>query len=286
MDLREDIERDLLTEPVDRFEMEDALRAGRRAVVRRRVLSTLAATAASVAVATGLAVTLNPAGTAATEGRAASGGRTDDCSVPSAGPTSERCAGQQFLDDHPVAYTPSGELVIRDGWSWTFRVTEPLDGVSGTAGSVSDGTDTEWAVLKAPDERNDRFSQYADPADLPPDLTFDRWLEVARARWQGTPTTSLVTYDASGELVAQPGLQIRQQRFDVTFPAGYRGPEGVDAIVEMAVPDRAWFLVRPTPDGAEAFPLFLGARDVEAVFAFLSSPAYDPDRQGMLGETP
>ncbi|WP_245734664.1 hypothetical protein [Nocardioides exalbidus] len=282
MDLREEIERDLSTEPVDRFAIEDALRAGRRTVVRRRALSALAATVASVAIATSLVVALDP-GAAPSGDRVASRG-ADRCDLPSAGRTSAECEGYQLLQDDPVAYTSSGTLVIRDGWTYTARIMDPLVGVDAAAVEVTDGADTDWALLKEPGADGSLFAQHADPADLRGDLTFGAWVSYVASRWQGTPATLLVAYTRGGDLEALPGWAIRQQATGLTMPAGYRGPTGVDAVVQLDDDARTWYLVQRAGGMALAFPLFGRFGSVEDVLAHVSSPAYDPDRQCMLGE--
>ena len=289
MSLRESIDRDVTNVPVDPFDLDLTLRQGRRAVRRRRTIASVAGAAATVAVAAALSADMTGAGVPAPDAPVASQGSDDRC--PAAGRTTPECRGQQFLDDHNVTLTPSGELVVRNGWTITQQVDDPIAPIAAVAVAVSNGTDAEWALIKDPDADRDVFSEHVDPENLPAAVTFDVWLDYATSRWTGKATTVVAEFDGAGKLAALPGWSIRQQATGLTMPAGYQGPPGVTAIMQLGREGSGggWYLVRPSATGAEAFPVLAreGGMDnsIDGVLAYASSE-YVRDQQGMVRPAP
>ncbi len=295
MDLRENIERELASEPADFLVMHEVLEVGRRALLRRRITSTLSGVAAAVTVVAGLVMVVNIASGDPDRTKVASLENSTRCREPSAGRSSEFCLGQAALDGHHVAYRHNGVLAVREGWTVQIRVDDPLSGIPGAALAVSNGTDAEWALLKqpGPEGGGGALAEHVDPSTLPSDLTFESWLDGARAHWLGTPATSLVRYDSDGNLQALPGWTVLQQAANVNLPVGYRGPQGVSAVMELDGGDIRWYLVRPVTStnaslgAAEAFPLLGPDFNSPAdALAFASSPSYDINAQSLVAPQP
>lgn len=264
--------------------------AGRTALRRMRVLSVVAGVAAVVVLGSGLTVALSLGDARPDQGRVASRETTSTCAQDQAG-TSEQpgsCdSSQMFLYDRAVTYTPSGERVVRTGCEVVDEVVEPLGDVPAAAVAVSDGTDTEWALMKRPGRPGGgSIQEHVDPVDFSSSLTFESWVDLMASRFLGRATTTLVRFNELGQLVARPGWRIDEQATDVQLRPGYHGPSGVSAVVRLVEAPGVWFLVRPAPDGtdrrAQAFPLLDAGSSVTAVLSFTASDAYDPDRQGFL----
>lgn len=285
MNLRERIERDVRVGPVDTFDLDVTLRQGRRAVRRKRAMTGIAGTAAAVALATGLTVGMTGSGDPDPDPDTSVANQGAAARCPAAGRSTPECSTESALDDKNVTVTPSGELVVRDGWTITHQVDDPIPTVKTVAVAVTRGDDTEWALIKYPDANGDVFAEHTGPQDFP-GVTFDHWLDYAVSRWTGEGTNALVKFTSSGKLVARSGWTIDQQATGLSMPPGYRGPAGVTAVMQLDL-DRSsgWYLVRPTAAGAEAFPVLAAnggmVGSIDGVLEYVGSN-YVASEQGFL----
>jgi hypothetical protein len=288
MDLRERIDRELIALPEDPFDLPATLAQGRRAIRRRRGATALAAAASVAVVSAGIAwgPVLSPSEPAIV----ASQPTSEPCPHGAQGPAEPRpCDPQSYLSEGQAAtYTLQGELVVRDGWWITQQVDSPLESFPHSiALEVTNGSQIQWALLKygndRPGEGNTVFGQNDDRDDYPEVPDFTAWLDHVKARWLGTPTKVVVEFGSDGTLQPLPGWTIEQQRTGLTMGPDFPGAEGVTAVAEI---NDWWYLVRPTENGADAFPViypYVGQPDtIEGFLEFVHSPDYLPDEQGML----
>jgi hypothetical protein len=287
MDLREDIDRDLARTPADPFDLGEVLGQGRRAVRRRRIVSAVACAAASVAGVAGLHGLDQTTRTTDRDTPVASQEREDrsgSCETVGAGTWESSCDAQlYFYDDRSVTYTPDGRLIVRAGWTLTEKVEDPIPGVDAVAVSVTNGVDSQWALIKYPEPDGDVFLENVDPKDFP-EVTFESWLDYARSKWLGTSTMELVTFNARGQLDGKHGWDIRRQAPVPAMPKGYKGPDGVTTVVQLEQTSD-WYLVRPTARGPEAFPL-LTPPDGGVEAALSTAARYVPGEQAWVEATP
>lgn len=298
MSLRERIDLEIASAPLDPFDLHSTLQQGRRVVRRRRTWVVLSGAAATVALAVPVAAGLVMTGDPRPEAPVA--GQESDVTCPAAGRSTPECSGQQFLNQDNVTLTPSGELVVRNGWTITQKIDDPIPKIEAVGVAVSDGTNAAWALIKYPDGDRDVSSEHVDPANLPAGVTFDAWLNFASSRWTGDATTVVAKFNDSGDLVAMPGWSILQQATNLTMPSRYRGPPGVTAVMQLqqdlvnvykvecdecAEHAFGWYLVRRTPQGADAFPVLDPNGDmtnsVEGVLAYAAT-GYKLNEQGMV----
>lgn len=290
MDLRERIDRELETLPEDPFYLPATLAQGRRVVRRRRAVTALAAAASVAVVSAGIA--WGPVPLTNGPSTVASQPTSEPCPIdqdPQGSWEPVPCDPQSYLHGGEAAtYTLQGELVVREGWWITQQVDSPLESFPHSiALEVTNGSEIKWVLLKygndRPGQGNTVFGQNDDREDYPEVPDFATWLDHIKARWLGIPTTVVVEFGSEGTLQPLPGWAIEQQRTGLTMGPDYAGPEGVTAVAEI---NDWWYLVRPTEDGAEAFPViypYVGQPDtIEGFLEFVHSPDYLPGEQGML----
>jgi hypothetical protein len=290
MDLRERIDRELMTLPEDPFDLPTTLAQGRRVVRRRRTATALVAAASVAVVSAGIA--WGPLLSPSEPATVASQPTSEPCLIdedPQGSWEPRPCDPQSYLHDGEAAtYTLQGELVVRDGWWITQQVDRPLESFPHSiALEVTNGSEIQWTLLKYGNDRsgqgNTVFGQYDNRDDYPDVPDFTTWLDHIKARWLGTPTTVVVEFGPDETLQPLPGWTIEQQRTGLTMGPDYPGPKGATAVAEI---NDWWYLVRPTEKGAEAFPViypYLGQPNtIDGFLDFVHSPDYLPDEQGML----
>lgn len=233
--------------PPDDAALDRLLTAGRRARTRRR-LAIGAGTAAAAIVVGGTAWALAPGGDAST-----ASDRT-----PIAGQTSADPQSVLEQDDLLVAFGADGELVIRDGWTVTQRIANPM-GVEppqrSVALEVTDGTDRFWYFLHGD---ADGWGASSDPAQKGY-ASLEEWTAEQAAANEESPTdpvTEPLDLEADGTLVSfDDAVTVVGQRSGVDLGPDV-GRAALTTIAELRHDGERWFVwaVRRPDGGFEVGP--------------------------------
>jgi hypothetical protein len=241
--------------------LDDHLRAGRRAVRRRRI-GALAGTAAAVVVVGALAV-VAPGGSPRTAGPA---------TRPPATESSSSWAWEH--GDAIAGYGRGGVFEVRPDWRIVERLDDPLwrgidfDG-PGTAEPPEDsvavtlakGDRTEWLVTwRSADGGSFATSSRTDvgPGSL------RAWAAIQIAQQLGLGTDEVAEVSAAGVIAGRNGVEILDQRRSPELDR----PSTVTSVARVRLPAThpvaAWILAVRDLDGIRTYPILAWPRDPEA----------------------
>ncbi|MEO9322659.1 hypothetical protein ABFT23_04160 [Nocardioides sp. C4-1] len=237
---------------------EHRVTAGRRALLRLRLIT--AAGALAVLVAAGgtlLAVTGDDGGPStapvATDG-------TTPTPTPSTSPSptpSEAPESARPADGADLELTADGELLVAEGVEVLQRIDNPL-GLEAPDRSVAvaytrDGAET-WALLDHVRGAGGSSSggTSSDPARKA-FATLEQWIADQVAIREDTPTSTYVAFAGGGErLRPRPGVTMLAQTSDVDLP-DFAGPGDDTAAAMVRDPDGVrWFVLARRTGGAPA----------------------------------
>lgn len=191
--------------PPPAFAIAITVAAGRRAVRRRRVATGGLVLASALALATGWAATTGGVGH----------GREDGGPVAGTGHHGYRSV-TDLNDLVPVRYEGDGALVVKEGWSITERIDDPLTGsslwnepalvVDSAAVVARRGDLVRWVILWQLDESSGGARSETEPGRSFPDLS--AWVDYEVEVLTTSSTTRLVTLEEEGELRARDGVRV------------------------------------------------------------------------------
>lgn len=238
--------------------LEIHLRAGRRAVRRRRVASTVAGgLVAVVAVGTAWATSGSPAPEAGPAGNTGAPGATYPANPPSVTATPGPLVFPPGLPREAADFdTATGRLLLSDGWHVVDTVETPLTRPAGGAASVpakslgltiSDGQHEQWVLIWWNKTEGSSAASWTN--ERGGFTSLESWLDYRVAVETQGATDQLVSMRADGALAPLNGVTLLDQRRTPQLDHG----ESETAVARVEVLNEQWYVFATRNDDTTVY---------------------------------